>query len=410
MAVCERPSYGNNQYVYFTYDDLDRLTEKKYSDTEKFTYSYDANGALAVQTDSVNATTTRYTYDMAGRIVNAREQQSDGTLRGQMYYRYENGKNRLSYYTFTVPKNGSSTELRDNTTLFTYGNLSQGQMPDAVYGVTAGVQRLAYTYDGLGRLSTRTLSVPQRTTSYTYVPGAAANQTSALLQSINNAGEVLSYTYDANGNITEIKKGGVLQESYVYDSLNQLVRENSVPQNRTFTYTYDAGGNLQQKKEYAYTTGEVGTALDTIVYTYGSSTWKDILTGYDGQYFTKDNLANPLTYRDGMSFTWQHGRQLATATVNGVTASYLYNDNGIRTQKTVGGVTTKYYLSGDQLHGELRNGKDIIYRYDANGQCYGFQYDGSFFYFEFNGQGRRLRAPPVADEASKKERQEQGAF
>ena len=55
MAVCERPSYGNNQYVYFTYDDLDRLTEKKYSDTEKFTYAYDANGALAVQTDSVNS-------------------------------------------------------------------------------------------------------------------------------------------------------------------------------------------------------------------------------------------------------------------------------------------------------------------------------------------------------------------
>ena len=29
--------------------------------------------------------------------------------------------------------------------------------------------------------------------------------------------------------------------------------------------------------------------------------------------------------------------------------SYKYNDSGIRTEKTVNGVTTKYYLSGDAV-------------------------------------------------------------
>ena len=90
--------------------------------------------------------------------------------------------------------------------------------------------------------------MPQCTTSYTYVPGAAANQTSALLQSINNAGEVLSYTYDANGNITSATENKK-KVSYVYDGLNRLVRENNELLNKTITYYYDEGGNLREERE-----------------------------------------------------------------------------------------------------------------------------------------------------------------
>ncbi|MFR8331280.1 MAG: hypothetical protein ACLU9S_02015 [Oscillospiraceae bacterium] len=40
-------------------------------------------------------------------------------------------------------------------------------------------------------------------------------------------GEAASYTYDDNGNIETIRKNGVLQETYHYDVLNQLVRADS---------------------------------------------------------------------------------------------------------------------------------------------------------------------------------------
>ena len=43
------------------------------------------------------------------------------------------------------------------------------------------------------------------------------------------------------------------------------------------TYTYDKGGNITQKTVYPFTTGIVGTATDTITYTY-DSTWKDNTT------------------------------------------------------------------------------------------------------------------------------------
>lgn len=43
---------------------------------------------------------------------------------------------------------------------------------------------------------------------------------------------------------------------------------------------------------FAYTTGALGTALDTISYGYGDSSWKDLLTSYDGQLLASDEIGN----------------------------------------------------------------------------------------------------------------------
>ena len=105
----------------------------------------------------------------------------------------------------------------------------------------------------------------------------------------------LTYTYDNLGNIKTVKEGTELKESYVYDSLNQLVRHNSVTQNKTWVYSYDAGGNILNRKEYAYTTEADLSALPpetTVVYTYGDTSWKDKLTAYDGQSIAYDAIGN----------------------------------------------------------------------------------------------------------------------
>ena len=56
---------------------------------------------------------------------------------------------------------------------------------------------------------------------------------------VNIGGKVLSYTYDEDGNITEIKENDVLKESYSYDDLGQMVRENNLDNNKIIIYTYD---------------------------------------------------------------------------------------------------------------------------------------------------------------------------
>ena len=92
-----------------------------------------------------------------------------------------------------------------------------------------------------------------------------------------------SYTYDAKGNITAVYRDGALVASYVYDSLGQLSRENSVIENASYTYTYDGLGNIIRKYTYAYSAGSLGTALNEVRYSY-TDTWGDLLTKYFPSY------------------------------------------------------------------------------------------------------------------------------
>ena len=53
-------------------------------------------------------------------------------------------------------------------------------------------------------------------------------------------------------------------------------------QNKTITYSYDVGGNITSRKEYAYTTGDLGSPTSTVSYSYGDNNWKDKLTNFNG--------------------------------------------------------------------------------------------------------------------------------
>ena len=59
------------------------------------------------------------------------------------------------------------------------------------------------------------------------------------------------------------------------------------------------------KKEYAYTTGELGGVMNTVSYGYSGS-WKDLLTSYNGTAISYDTIGNPLTWRGGLSFISMH--------------------------------------------------------------------------------------------------------
>lgn len=87
-------------------------------------------------------------------------------------------------------------------------------------------------------------------------------------------------------------------------------------------YNYNRGGNILSKVKYAYTTGTVGTALETIPYSYDDSNWKDKLTSYNGQEITYDAIGNPLN--DGTwIYEWQAGRQLKRMSREGQALTYM---------------------------------------------------------------------------------------
>ena len=88
-----------------------------------------------------------------------------------------------------------------------------------------------------------------------------------------------------------------------------------------------------------------------------------------------------------MAFTWQHGRELAGFTKAGTTASYRYNDSGIRTKKVVNGVTTEYYLNGSTILTQITGDERLDFLYDDAGSLLGLKWNGTEYWYVKNLQG-----------------------
>jgi len=247
------------------------------------------------------------------------------------------------------------------------------------------------SYDRLLRITSKNLNNDGGTykTEFKYINAEEVNRTTTLLESIKNGNEdEIRYTYDELGNITEIYNGNNMVVKYCYDELSQLIRENNKEQNKTITYEYDGGGNLLNKKEYDYTEQEITIQPTKIIeYIYNNANWKDQLTSYDGKEISYDAVGNIISY-NGNEYTWQNGRELSTLVNNdkNLNISYKYNDDGIRTEKTVNGKTTKYYLDGNIVIFEDRNGDKLFYQYDENNNLIGFTYNDEQYYYIRNGQ------------------------
>ena len=84
--------------------------------------------------------------------------------------------------------------------------------------------------------------------------------------------------------------------------------------------------------------------------------------------------------------TWQ-GRRLMSATNGTNTVSYTYDENGIRTQKTVNGTATSYRYHGSVLISQVTGNDKLLFSYDANGNVVAVNYNGTYYHYVRNGQG-----------------------
>lgn len=199
----------------------------------------------------------------------------------------------------------------------------------------------------------------------------------------------LDYNYDLAGNIIEIKEGNDIKYQYSYDAHGRLTDEKDYITLKEVAYDYNTNGNIYGRTEYPINSS--GNRTDnngtTIYYNYNNSNWSDQLTSYNGYTITYDNVGNPLTYVGGLSFAWSRGRQLSEVTLaNNSTASYEYNQNGLRTKKITGETKTKYEWDGDKLlretvtYNQTNDKVDIWYLYNADEKIIGFEYS----YFNFS--------------------------
>ena len=385
-----KTTYANGDYFEYSYDDYGNITLITGETGKIAEMIYNKQGLVTKAVDYSSGETSYYYYTFDGSLESEYRTSSDGSL--THYIVTDSDGN-------TVEK----TSVNGQTKTITSGTDKDGKSFVSNDGVTNETST-----DDFGRTTqVRTVRSDGKlvfNTDYEYANGKAENSTTNLVSKYSQSygsDSVLSYdySYDANGNITEIKQNGKLTNKYVYDSLNELKEEYDYVNKFYINYSYDGAGNLQNKYEqvldpnYGYPTG----TQHGNTYEYTDTSWKDKLTKVNGSNISYDANGNPLTYRDGMTFEWENGRILKKISTSDKSVQMSYDSNGMRTQKTVDGVKTNYYYDSNKNLIALVKGNDtLLFYYDSDGSATSFSYNGTMYFYVKNLQGDVIRIIDLA--------------
>ncbi|HEY9284585.1 MAG TPA: RHS repeat-associated core domain-containing protein [Pyrinomonadaceae bacterium] len=311
----------------FLYDAMNRV-ERKTPDASlnetPVAFVYTPNGLRAAMTDASGLTT--YAYDARDRLIKKE------TPQGTLNYTYDAAGNVLSVnspnangvsvnYTYDALNRLSAVDdhrLAPATTTYAYdanGNLRGTTYPNGV--------RTSYTYNTLNRLTK--LDADKNAAplaGYAYVLGAAGNRLSVT----EATGRVVDYNYDA-----------------LYRLTAETISGNPLPAgNGSLNYTYDAVGN-----RLARTSGVAAIATTTSAFDPNDRLATD----------TYDPNGNT-TASNGNTYAYDSENRLTS--VNNGSVTLLYDGDGNRVARTVGGVTTKYLVDDNNLTGHAQVFEEIV--------------------------------------------------
>jgi len=351
-------TYANGAIYTPVYDSRDCQIGEKWNGVQIAEYFYNENDRLSQAVDKTTGVTYKYDYAFFGLLNKITS--SDGS---QTVYDYDMSGN-LSHLTFS----------KDNATIHKarYSTDKKGN-PEDIILESLDDTVLHYSYDEISRLTEQ--SIGPLLTQIEYLAGATNGTTTTLVERYKNenSSEITlqdyTYTYDANGNITEIADAvSGVTTTYTYDGLNRLIGETSG--GNTFVYNYDVGGNLTSVTKNSVTQN----------YTYGNSDWKDQMTAHAGNAISYDAMGNPTGFA-GYTLTWDKGRQLTSFTGLGMNIFYTYDASGRRIQQIVNGTTINYTYSGNLLMRQSDGVNNMDFQYDASGKVVGFMYNDSSYYY-----------------------------
>ncbi len=380
-------TYGNGAKISSRYDDFNRVTGVVYGEetAPRYEYDYNAKGQVARVRDNLLNRTTQSEYDLANRPVRVKtSEDAKHVYTGQVAY--DNVYGNLSEFTEKVGENrqeygtkfGYDDENRPTSLTYSVGATTIGQS-------TTTIDKLNRTTFSAVKLGSKTFTSEYHFAAGGYGTGSVTNLVSSITQPGCNCG----YGYDDNGNIASATLNGKWT-GYTYDALGQLIQVNDHSDTRsgengtTWKYTYDLGGNILKKERFAY--NDKTTPLETVTYTYGDANWRDKLTAVNGSTICYDAIGNPLN--DGTwTYTWQNGRQLQKMQKAGVTVEFVYNADGLRVQKTVNGVATKYTLHGKNVVHMTSGTDELHFFYDAQNRPTVVVYNGTAYAYVKSLQG-----------------------
>jgi len=354
------------------------------------TYGYDGFDERTTQTSPDTGLTTS-TYDSAGNLLTSTD------ARGAVSsYTYDD-LNRVTSVAYSV--GGTS----DQTLAFTYdaGTYGKGRRT----GASDANHSLAWVYDALGRVTSKsqTVGTVTLTASYGYTNGNLTSLTTPSGQSVvygynannqvtsitvngttllSNAsydtfgplngwrwgnGTTTTRTFDFDGNVTQIASSGT--KAYAYDDAFRITGISDYSNSaNSYTYGYDALDRLTSAVKTGTTRGwtydangnrlsETGAYPST--YTIASSSNQlTAITGALSRTYSYDASGSVLSYADVSATYNDHGR-LQTLTKAGVTATYVYNALDQLVKQSGGASGTVHYVYDEAGH--------LLGEYDSSG-------------------------------------------
>ena len=399
-----------DNYTFSISQDVPKLTQISRAATATTaaaseTFSYDANGYLASQTDW-NGNQTTYVNNIHGDPTTINEAVGSSVARtttityGPTFVHLPGTITTPGLTTsFSYDANGNvlTKKLTDTTTqsvpystngttrtwTYTWNNslLASIQSPR-----TDVVEKTSFTYDSTGALAATVNSLSQRTTISSHTGGGlpltivdANGVTTTLvydprqhLLSSTMAGRVTSYGYDAAENLTSVTEPDGSGLMYTYDLAHRITAITDLL-GQKISYTLDALGDP--------TATSILNASSNITSQHSNSfdalgrMLQDIGAASQTSSFTYDPVGNLLTTSDQASNVTQRAfdalnrpRQI-TDSASGITAtSYDAHDRALGVTAPTGGTTAYVYDGfGDLIQESSPNTGTAVYYYDGAG-------------------------------------------
>ena len=391
----------NVNTVNYNYDEDDTtLLSTEYANGQKERFAYNNAGLLQYQYHNNDSTPyLTYTYNNDGELTE--KTNSDTGLRyvysGDNVSVYKTSNNTLIHsYTeqITEANEELETEAHTDVTQSNFGTTTTSTLAGNSISYTAGNNTLEYSHTDNDDYQITADEVEFNNSSilnceYEYNSnGNVSNKTSDFTVFGDDYETEIENTYNANYRKVQFLHDN-LDVKYYYDDKGQVVRvDDTFNDYCKHTYTYDSRGNITAKKRFNYSAQnlEIATPTETTNFTYSSSGWTDRLTAVNNDSLTYDAVGNVLTF-GSRSFTWSNGRCLAQVSEGNNTYSYKYDENGIRTSKTVNGTTTQYNTKDGVILAQSDGTNTMTFQYDTSGQPLGYTYNGAQYIYYKDADG-----------------------
>ena len=368
---------GVNTLTY-NYDEDYNLTSEVYANGQSIRYEYDDNGNLVSQYHNNDASSyVTYTYNEDNELT-----QKINTDTGLKTVYSEN--NSVSVY-----------KISDNTLVQSYTeSVTEADDENNVEEKTDVTEtHFGKKYSSVIKANSTSYTKDNNIVEYSYTQNDKSVDSDTVKYNNSNVLNA-NYTYDDNGNITEKNYSNLSSVTNTYDAKNRIISTSY--NGKTLDYSYDVNSQLtavngtNYSASYAYDNrGNITNKTingKSTTFGYSNNGWQDKLTSVNASALTYDANGNVLTYGD-KSFTWSNGRNLESIIDGNNKYSYTYDENGIRTSKTVNGVTTYYNTKDGVILSQTDGTNTMYFQYDNDNTPVGIVLNGTQYFYITNQMG-----------------------